>query len=65
MVPSDYFVYESANINPRIKVRLFLDSAQVGLLKNVQNHFSWQLGNRESAKTQMHTFLAPARSFIT
>ena len=55
-VSSDYFVYESANINPRIKVPLFLDSAQVGLLKNVQNHFSRRLGSREIAKTQVHTF---------
>ena len=37
MVHGDYFVYESANFNPRIKVLLFLDSAQVGLLKNVQH----------------------------
>ena len=35
MVHSDYFVYESANFNPRIKVLLFLDSAQGGLIKNV------------------------------
>ena len=56
MVHSDYFVHESANFNPRIKVLLFLDSAQVGLLKNVQNHFSRRLGSREIAKTQVHTF---------
>ena len=56
MVPSDYFVFESANFNPRIKVTLFLDSAQVGLLKNVQNHFSRCIGSREIAKTQVHTF---------
>ena len=56
MVPSDYFVYESANFNPRIKVLLFLDSAQVELLKNVQNHFSRCIGSREIAKTQVHTF---------
>ena len=56
MVLSDYFVYESANFNPRIKVLLFLDSAQVGLLKNVQNHFSRHLGSRKIAKTQVHTF---------
>ena len=56
MEHSDYFVYESANFNPRIKVLLFLDSAQVGLLKNVQNHFSRRLGSREIAKTQVHTF---------
>ena len=56
MVHSDYFVYESANFNPRIKVLQFLDSAQQGLLKNVQNDFSRRLGSREIAKTQMHTF---------
>ena len=56
MVHGDYFVYESANFNPRIKVLLFLDSAQVGLLKNVQNHFSRRLGSRKIAKTQVHTF---------
>ena len=56
MEHSDYFVYESAYSNPRIKALLFLDSAQVGLLKNVQNHFSRLLGSREIAKTQVHTF---------
>ena len=56
MVHGDYFVYESANFNPRIKVLLFLDSAQQGLLKNVQNHFSRRLGSREIAKSQVHTF---------
>ena len=56
MVPSDYFVYESANFNPRMKVPLFLDSKQVVLLKNVQNHFSRLLGSQEIAKTQVHTF---------
>ena len=56
MVQSDYFVYKSANFNPRITVLLFLDSAQVGLLKNVQNHFSRRLGSQEIAKTQVHTF---------
>ena len=54
MVTSDHFVYESANFNPRIKVPLFLDSAQVGLLKNVQNHFSRRLESRKIAK--VHTF---------
>ena len=56
MEHSDYFVYESANFNPRIKVLLFLDSAQVGLLKNVQNQFSRRLGSQEIAKTQVHIF---------
>ena len=56
MVHGDYFVYESANFNPRIKVLLFLDSAQQGLLKNVQNHFSRRLGSQEIAKTQVYTF---------
>ena len=45
MVHSDYFVHESANFNPRIKVLLFLDSAQGGLLKNVQNHIFRHLGS--------------------
>ena len=52
MVHSDYFVHESANFDPRIKVLLLLDSAQVELLKNVQNHFSRHLGNQEIAKTK-------------
>ena len=56
MVSSVYFVYESANFNPRIKVPQYFDSAQVGLLKNVQNHFSRRLGSRKIAKTQVHTF---------
>ena len=55
IISSDYFVYKSTNLNPWIKV-LFLDSAQRGLLKNVQNHFSRHLGSQEIAKTQMHTF---------
>ena len=56
MVHSDYFVHESANFNPRIKVLLFLDSAQQGLLKNVQNRVSRRLRSREIAKSQVHTF---------
>ena len=56
MVPSDYFVYESANSNSRIKALLFLDSAKARLLKNVQNHFFRRLGSQEIAKTQVHTF---------
>ena len=56
MVHRDYFVYESTNFNPRIKVVVFLDSAEVVLLENVQNHFSWRLGSQEIAKTQVHTF---------
>ena len=56
MVHSDYFVHESANFNPRIKVVQFLDSAQIGLLKNIQNQFSRRLGSRKIAKTQVHTF---------
>ena len=56
MVSSFYFVYESANFNPRIKVLLFLDSAQQGLFKNVQNNFSRRLGSREIAQTQVLTF---------
>ena len=56
MLPSDYSVYECANSNSRTKVLLFSDSAQVGLLKNVQNHYSRRLGSRKIAKTQVHTF---------
>ena len=56
MVSSNYFVYKSANLNPRIKLHLFLYSAQGGLLKNVQDHFSRHLGSEEIAKTQVHTF---------
>ena len=60
MVLSKYFVYVSAYMNPRIKVPLFLDSTQGGLLKNVQNHFSIHLGSRKIAKknkTSAHFFL--------
>ena len=46
----------SINLPILIKVQLFFDSAQGGLLKNVQNNFSWHLGSREIAKTQVHTF---------
>ena len=56
MVSSVYFVYESADFKLRIKLLLFMDSAQVGLLKNVQNHFFRRLGSREITKTQVHTF---------
>ena len=55
MVHGDFFVYESANFYPRIKVPIFLDSAQVELFKNVQHHFSRRLGSQEIAKTQVHT----------
>ena len=51
MEHSDFFVYESANFNPRIKVPLFLDSAQVGLLKDVQTTF---LGVVEAKKLQKY-----------
>ena len=51
---TNHFVYESANFNPRIKVLLFLDSAQRGLLENVQNHFSRHLRSWEFAKTIEH-----------
>ena len=51
MVSSVYFVYESANFNPRIKVLLFLDSAQVGLLKMYKTTF---LGVLEAEKLQKH-----------
>ena len=50
MVISDYFVCESANFNPRIKVPLFFDPAQAGLLENVQNHFSRHLRSCAIAK---------------
>ena len=56
MVSSNYLVYKSANLNPRIKVLLILDSAQGGMLKNVQKYFSRHLGSREIAKMQVHTF---------
>ena len=56
MVPSDYFVYEYANSDPRIKVLLLLDSAQGGLLKNVEKQFFRHLGSQEITKTQVHTF---------
>ena len=51
MVQSDFFVYKSANFNPRITVLLFLDSAQAGLLENLQNQFSWHLRSLEIAIT--------------
>ena len=56
MVPSDHFVYKLANFNPRNIVLQFLDSAQEGLIENVQNHFSRHLGSQEIAKIQVHTF---------
>ena len=56
MVLSDYFVCESANSNPRIKVPQFLDSAQAGLLENVQNNFSSLLGSQEIAKQRRDPF---------
>ena len=56
MVPSDNLVYESANFSPRIKVPLFLNSTQEGLLKNVQNYFFRYLGSQAIAKTQVHIY---------
>ena len=56
MVSCDYFVYESANINPRIKVPLFLDSTSAGLLENVLNLCSRHLGSQEIAKQRGDPF---------
>ena len=56
MVSSDYFVYESANINPRIKVPLFLDSTSAGLLENVLNLCSRHLGSQEIVKQRGDPF---------
>ena len=56
MVLSDYFVCESANFNPKIKVPLFLDSAEAGLLENVQTPFSRHLGSQDIAKQRGDPF---------
>ena len=48
MVSSDYFVYKSANLNPRIKEPQFLDATQGGLLKNVQSHFAKHRASQEN-----------------
>ena len=37
-------------------ILLFLDSAKVGLLKNVHNQFSRCFGSREMSKTKVGTF---------
>ena len=34
-----------------------MDSAQAGLLKNVQNHFSTPLGRREISRNKVYIFL--------
>ena len=63
MLSSNYFVYKYANLHAIIKVLLFLDSAQGGLLKYVQNHYSRPLRRQEIAKTQVHTFSETPCSF--
>ena len=50
------FVINFSNINPRIKILLFLDSGKAGLLENVQNHFSKYFESREISKTKVGTF---------
>ena len=58
MVSSDYFdfVCEFTNFNPRIKVPLFLDSAQARLLENVQNQYYRHLGSQEITKQRGDPF---------
>ena len=54
---SDYiFVNSFYNVNPRIKILLFLDSAKGGLLKNVQNHFLRCFRSQEMSKSKVGTF---------
>ena len=50
------FVNNFSNLNPRIRILIFLDSAKVGLLKNVHNQFSRCFGSREMSKTKVGTF---------
>ena len=50
------FVNSFYNVNPRIKILLFLDSAKGGLLKNVQYQVIRCFRSQKISKTKMGTF---------
>ena len=52
-IPSHTFVNAFANFNPRIHILSFLDCAQAGVLKTVQNLFLRCVGSRENVKTKV------------
>ena len=56
MVSSNYFVCESANFNPKIKVPLYLDSAEAEVLENVQTPFFRHQGSQDIAKQRGDLF---------
>ena len=53
MIQSDSFVCHSANFYPRIELLLFLNSAEAGMLKTVQNYLSRCHGSRETGEKKV------------
>ena len=53
VIPSHTFVNAFASFNSTIHILLFLDCAQAGVLKTVNNHFLRCLGGRENLKTKI------------
>ena len=53
VIPSHTFINAITNFNPRIHILSFLDCAQAGVLKTVQNLFLKCVGSRENVKTKV------------
>ena len=53
VIPIHTFVNALTNFNPRIHILSFLNCAQAGVLKTVQNLFLGCLGSRENVKTKV------------
>ena len=53
VVPIHTFVNPFNNFDPRIHIFSFLNCAQAGVLKTVQNLFLGYLGSRENVKTKV------------
>ena len=53
VIPIHTFVNAFANFNPRMHILSFLNCAQAGVLKTVQNLFLGCLGSRENVKTKV------------
>ena len=56
MVPSHTFINAFTNLDPKIQILLFLDSAQAWLLKNVQPLFLGCFGTQENVKKKCASY---------
>ena len=52
LIPSHTFLNAFANFDPKITLSLFLDSAQSGILKTIQNNISWCLVSQKLKKKE-------------